>query len=277
MMKAWFCLLASLFILNTHKLAATEKSAADYANYRIHGLSAFTKDQQLMLKAWLKSGVEAQRAAFGVYPFKLEFYLYPKQSNQPVPWAYTRRDKQQSIHLYVDSRFELQKFIDDWTLYHELSHLALPYLGEKYSWFSEGFASFMQYQLMLQNGTLKFTPQQGYERKLKPHLSWYNTSLPPAIMASRLMSQKKYPAAYWGGAWYFIQANEQLQQQHQLSLLQLIVQYQLCCRANDHNMQQLQDSLQKLIGDNTFSNLLNSFEQQPGRELFPRDFPEANH
>jgi hypothetical protein len=272
-MKIWGCFFACFLLLNIGKLAATESSVADNTSYSIHGLSAFTKDKQLMLKAWLKSGVEAQRAAFGLYPFKLEFYLYSRTSDQPVPWAYTRRDNQQSIHLYVDTRFELQQFIDDWTLYHELSHLALPYLGEEYAWFSEGFASFMQYQLMQQNGTLKFTPRQGYERKLQPHLRWYDTSLPPAVMASRLMSQKKYPAAYWGGAWYFIQADEQIRQQHQLSLLQVIAQYQLCCRDNDHNMQQLQDSLKGLIGDNSFKSLLNHFETLPGRDLFPKGFP----
>ena len=74
-------------------------------------------------------------------PTPLSLHLYPRKSNQPVPWAYTRRDGKGSVHFHVDARFGLTKFVDDWTIYHELAHMALPYLGPEYRWLSEGFAS----------------------------------------------------------------------------------------------------------------------------------------
>jgi hypothetical protein len=67
--------------------------------------------------------------------------------------GYTRRDGKGSVHFHVDTRFGLTKFVDDWTVYHELAHMALPYLGSEYRWFSEGFASFMQYQIMQKHNT----------------------------------------------------------------------------------------------------------------------------
>ncbi|WP_232787695.1 hypothetical protein [Paraglaciecola sp. MB-3u-78] len=117
-----------------------------------------------MLQSWLTLGVNATRATLGIYPTPLSLHLYQKKSNQPVPWAYTRRGGKGSVHFHVDTRFGLTKFIDDWTLYHELAHMALPYLGPEYRWLSEDFASFMQYQIMLQAGVLKGDLSEHYRR-----------------------------------------------------------------------------------------------------------------
>merc|ERR1711974_75047 len=59
-----------------------------------------------------------------------------------------------SIRLYVDTRFGLDAFLNDWTLAHEWSHLAIPFVGDKYRWFSEGFASFIQWQVLFEMGQM---------------------------------------------------------------------------------------------------------------------------
>ncbi|GGD74968.1 hypothetical protein GCM10011357_32440 [Lacimicrobium alkaliphilum] len=118
--------------------------------YVIKGAQRFTSEHQQKLNQWLDHGVIQTKRVFGTYPFTMELHLHPRQGRQPVPWANTWRAGAQSVHLYVDSRFSLEHFTRDWTLYHELSHLALPYLGSNNAWFAEGFASFMQYQVMHQ-------------------------------------------------------------------------------------------------------------------------------
>ena len=259
----------ALLILLTSSVQAQELFES---SFRVHGLSVFKEDKRQMLSAWLTEGVNSTRATLGVYPRRLELYVYPRKSNQPVPWAHTRRDDKESIHFYVDTRFQKEKFINDWTIYHEISHLALPYLGSEYSWFSEGFASYMQYQIMADSGVLKGTLQERYQQKIAPHLKWFNSELTPAAIARRLLSHRNYPAGYWGGAWFFVLADQQLQHKHQLSLNQVVEQYQLCCRLHDETVQDVLTSFDRLIEDSLFSDLLKRFENDPARTLYPDRF-----
>jgi hypothetical protein len=240
--------------------------------FKVHGLSAFEAEQAQMLENWLTQGVNATRATLGIYPTPLALYLYPRKSNQPVPWAYTRRDGKGSVHFHVDTRFGLTKFVDDWTVYHELAHMALPYLGSEYRWFSEGFASFMQYQIMHQAGVLKGTLDKRYQAKISPHLRWFNSDLTAASIATRLMDNQQYPAAYWGGAYFFVYADRLLMQKHNTTLIELIAHYQDCCRGKDNNLTDVVASLDGILNDTLFSHLLKRYESDPARELYPESF-----
>jgi hypothetical protein len=262
-------------LIYTLSLQATPIFAVDKISnnqFRLHGLSSFKHDQQKILTQWVTNGVNATRATLGVYPQALELYLYPKKSNQPVPWAHTRRDAKESIHLYVDPRFPLNKFINDWTIYHEIAHLAIPYLGSKYSWFSEGFASFMQYQIMADIDILDGTLDSRYQQKIAPHLRWFNSNLPAAEIAKRRLEKRDYPAGYWGGAYFFVLADQQLKVKNGISLISLITAYQYCCRTHDNNIKDLVKSLDNLIEKPIFSALLEQYETAPAKTLYPEVF-----
>ena len=237
--------------------------------FRIHGIKAFTANEQDIIRQWLATGVNATRQTLGIYPRPLELYVYPKKSNQPVPWAHTRRDRHESIHFYVDARYSLDKFTEDWTVYHEIAHLAIPFVGEDYAWFSEGFASYMQYQIMAQSGVLTLPLEQAYLNKIAPHLNLFQNEQNAASIATQLMKKRKFPAAYWGGAWFFMLADQQLKTKHNTSLSYIISRYQQAGRLEDDNIQALLSSLDKLINDSLFSDLLNQFEHAPASSLYP--------
>jgi hypothetical protein len=263
-LKLIICILAVVHSFRV--LAVTEDQ------FRVHGLSVFKGDQAEMLESWLTQGVNATRATLGIYPTPLELHLYPRKSNQPVPWAYTRRDGKGSVHFHVDTRFGLKKFVEDWTVYHELAHMALPYLGPEYRWFSEGFASVMQYQIMAQAGVLQSKLDESYRTKVSPHLRWFNSDLSAASIAKRLMDNRQYPAAYWGGAYFFIIADKLLSQKHNTSLIELISHYQDCCRTKDNNLTDVITSLDNILDDKLFSELMRQYQQDPARSLYPEAF-----
>lgn len=266
--KTWLKLSISILVL-LHSflvMAVTEDQ------FKVQGLSAFDDVQAQMLTSWLTQGVNATRATLGIYPTPLALHLYPRKSNQPVPWAYTRRDGKGSVHFHVDVRFGLNKFVDDWTIYHELAHMALPYLGPEYRWFSEGFASYMQYQIMAQAGVLKGSLEENYRGKIAPHLRWFNSDLTAASIATRLMDNQQYPAAYWGGAYFFVKADTLLAQKHDTTMIELITYYQDCCRKNDNNLTDVITSLDSILNDTLFSHLLDQYESISARKLYPEDF-----
>ncbi len=118
-----------------------------------HWEDEFSTAERDKVEDWLNSVTGAVESTLGVYPFTVHFYIHRRKgSSEPVPWASTRRQYVQGVDFHIDPSFSLQAFLDDWTAPHEISHLSIPYLGQEQSWFAEGYASFMQYQVMQKLG-----------------------------------------------------------------------------------------------------------------------------
>ncbi|WP_141096209.1 hypothetical protein [Lacimicrobium sp. SS2-24] len=261
---AWLCLCLMGFSYSVHSQDA----------FRVEGEKRFTVQKQQQLIQWLEHGVSETAKVLGDYPFTVYFHLYPRTAGQPVPWANTWRAGKQSVHLYVDVRFSLAQFIDDWTLYHELSHLALPYLGSQQAWFAEGFASFMQYQIMSRAGLLAVSPEQRYRDKVHDHMRWFNSDHSVAAIARQLLSQGHYASAYWGSAWFFVLAEQQLAAQQRPSVVELVARYQVCCRLQDERIEEVLASFDRLSKSRIFTDLYEQFTQEKAREVLYQ--PYAN-
>ena len=86
------------------------------------------------------------------------------------------------------------------------------------------------------------------------------------------MDNQQYPAAWWGGAYFFVSAEQLLVQKHNTTLTELISHYQECCRANDNNLAEVIASLDDILNDPLFSHLLKRYESAPARDLYPENF-----
>jgi hypothetical protein len=155
--------------------------------------------------------------------------------------------------------------MNDWTAAHELSNLLLPYLGRDNSWYAEGFASFMQFQirhaLNLLSKSAIFTE---YQRRLDKAESNYTfDQLPFALAAKKLRAQRKYPTMHWGGAAYFLKVDQVLRANGGL-LLKTLQDYIKCCRQNSSDLNTLTQDLDRISSMDTFSHELSVFQFQPG-------------
>lgn len=257
-------LAVSLLIFTTCSVAAGKQ-------YQYFGLEKFTTAEQQKLRNWLEVAQNATEKTVGKYPFAVDLYIAAKKANEPVPWANTWREEIQSIYFYVETRFSQQRFIDDWTSYHEFSHLALPFLGSKNRWFAEGFASFMQYQIMSKAGVLKKSVAQSYQFKLSPHLAKYQNDDSAMETIKTLFKTRQYKAGYWASAWFFILADQQLKLQDS-SMIEIIRKYQACCRMKDATLEDVIASWDNLATRPIFANLLSTFKTGKSRAIFPLQF-----
>jgi hypothetical protein len=196
-------------------------------------------------------------------------YLHRRDgAREPVPWANTQRYRGQGVHFHVDPSYSLEAFRRDWTAPHELSHLILPYVGRQHAWFSEGFASYMQYPVMQAMGVLSESDAiRRYQRNFERAARGYGYPQRPFVEAApKLRSDGQYRVMYWGGAAYFLQVDEALRES-QSSLPAVLRTYVDCCRRDRAALNALITELDRLSPSPVFAEHYTRLSSEPG---FPR-------
>ena len=254
-------------------------NAADAA-LRFHWADSFSGAEQRKLSAWIEETQQAVERLVGPYPFDVHVTFHRRDgAREPVPWANTKRGRRQGVHFHVDPRFSLDDLRADWTAPHELAHLALPYLGFRHAWFAEGFASYMQYQVMQAMGVI--TPAeaaQRYEDKLARAARRYRyPDRPFAAAAPRLRAEGNYPTMYWGGAAYFLQLDSALRQHAGSDFITVLRYYVACCRSRGGDIERLLDELDRLSATTLFREHYGRFQVQRGFPEVPDGIPGSAH
>ncbi|WP_420590880.1 hypothetical protein [Bacterioplanoides sp.] len=244
-----------------------------------HWKDSFSPQQQRNYQGWLTDVYDALGRVTGPLPFTVHIELFSARNfssedmGEPVPWARTwRNPERQAVQLYLDTRYSLSEFKRDWTAPHELSHLLLPYLGEKDSWLAEGFASYMQFIVMEEMGVIDgYIRQQRLVSRIQKAEAAYNKQLLGSISAShaslslaerlRLSGQLgDSPTMYWGGAVFFLQLDAKLNQRGGLTAV--LKRYLKCCRLPQQDTGALLKTLDKLSFSDLFTTTYQAFHTQ---------------
>ncbi len=259
------------FLLSTILIASNSFTSTEEPRSNIvwHWEEKFSAEEQEKVEAWLLKVTVATEATLGIYPFELHYFIHRREgSSEPVPWASTRRNSLQGVDFHIDPSYPLQAFLDDWTAPHEISHLSIPFLGREHSWFAEGYASFMQYQLMQTMGIC--SPEQVneiYAGKIERCRPSYERDQDFVTVAKELKTRHRYPDMYWGGASYFMQIDKQLSEEYGRTFSGFIKEYLLCCRMEEKSFEELIVFWDELLGDPIFSELLHTYQSAPASEI----------
>ncbi len=241
-------------------------SQADAA-LRFEWSDEFSPAEREKLVRWVEETQAGVEQLVGPFPFDVHVTFHRRDNaREPVPWANTQRGRIQGVHFHVDPAYSAAALRADWTASHELSHLAFPYLGSRHAWFAEGFASYMQYQVMQAMGEL--SPEEvarRYQGKLALAERRYRyPGRPFAVAAPRLRAEGNYPTMYWGGAAYFLQVDAALRKATARGFVDVLRDYVNCCRHRDDDLGALLRELDRLSGATLFSTRYREFETRKG-------------
>lgn len=235
-----------------------------------HWKDRFSEAEKTKLTEWITRTVAGIEDFMAPYPFDIHVNFYrARRGDAPVPWANTVRSRRQGVNFHVNPEHSLAAFLSDWTAPHELSHLLIPYVGQSNSWFAEGFASYMQYQVMHAMQIIDADEMRArYQAKIDRAKRDFDLhDLPFAEAADRLTARRKYSTMYWGGAVYFLQVDRALRQRDD-SLLAVLRRFVNCCRLGTQSLDDLVSVLDSLAPDKVFSDQLYLMQTRPG---FPAD------
>lgn len=235
-----------------------------------HWEDDFLPEEQKKLVQYFTEVAKATQKVLGPYPFDVHFYLHKSDGQkEPIPWAHTERSEIEGVHFYVCPTFDLDVFRADWTAPHEISHLALPFLGQSNAWFSEGFATYMQLQIMQEMGVYSkeevMARYQMKDRNVKDDFSLEKNFLDEV---RSLRKRYNFPAMYWGSVRYFRCVNRQLLAQGEQSLVDQIKAYQKQNRNQDESFDSVIKSLDAPLKVPLFQQLLKKCSQEPFETAF---------
>lgn len=232
---------------------------------------AFSETERARLVSWVEEAAAGVETLVGAFPMDVEIHFHRRAgAREPVPWANTRRGRVQGVHFHVDPRFPPAAFRRDWTAPHELAHLVLPYVGRQHAWFAEGFASFMQYQVMHAMGVLsdEAAASRLRQRLARAARDYDYPDRSFADAAPSLRAEGRYPVMYWGGAAYFLQVDDTLRR-HDTNLIAVLRDYTACCRRNRASLEALIGQLDELSGSDAFATTLARFRSERGFPQLP--------
>lgn len=187
-----------------------ERYEAGHCTLLVEWRGDFTPEQKNKLLEWQSAVIKTVAMLHGQpprNPIRVVFQPYP--ANTAVPFARVLRRNPQGVLYYVNPDQPLAEFITDWTAYHEMSHLFIPYPGMADIWFSEGLASYYQNILQFRAGLLtadeaKNKLRKGFQRGRNDN---NHSELTLRQLSEAMHKKRAYMRVYWSGALYFLAAD----------------------------------------------------------------------
>ena len=199
---------------------------------QVHFEKGFSDQDKAVTLRWLQDVHQALMLVYGKLPqdsLNISITL-SKRSGSAVPWGQVKRTRPNQVLLTVNPSKGYQSLISDWTLFHELSHLLIPYRGWGELWLSEGLASYYQNILQARGGYLDEARMwqklvAGFERGSSVADSQLSLK-----QAGDNRARGQIMRMYWSGALFWLMVDVDLRRYHDSSLDQFLAHLNLCCQ-----------------------------------------------
>ena len=218
--------------------------------------SSFTEAERRMIYRWLEKVADGLRTVYGELPqdnFRIDVERSSRQSG-PVPWGEVDRDEPTTVTLQINPEYGYDGLLADWTAFHELSHLLLPYQGYGDVWISEGLATY--YQNITQARSGLFTETQmwqdivdGLERGRKQITSSHTTL---SEVSDSMREHRLFMRVYWSGVLYWLSSDVELRKQGKGTLDEALKKLKDCCETHSMSAAQIAYRLDALMNTNLF-------------------------
>ncbi|MEZ5501444.1 MAG: hypothetical protein R3E50_01865 [Halioglobus sp.] len=215
--------------------------------------SEFTAAEQAHITAWIDFVAASLLQVYGHWPreqWQITIVPASAAGDDPIPWAQVHRGTLDNVELFVSPQATLEELKQDWTGYHELAHLLIPYRGWGDAWFSEGLASYYQNILQARAGVL--TEQQAWQNLYDGFMRGradtdYNGQALAGI-SDAMRENGAFMRVYWSGAWYFLAADIRLRQQSggAVTLDVALQKLNACCANEQLSVPQMVSRLDEL-------------------------------
>jgi hypothetical protein len=218
--------------------------------------TSLNEAERAVTHLWLQKVAGALLTVYGELPkdyFRITIERSSSRSS-PVPWGHVERGTPTNVVLVMNPGLGYDKLISDWTAFHELSHLLLPYRGHGNIWFSEGLATYYQNIIQARGGLLSENEMwhkisAGFERGRKEQ-GWDHVNL--TEVSNKLGESRQYMRVHWSGVLYWLSADIELRRQNKGTLDTALKQLKDCCEWRSMSAKAIAGKLDELINVKVF-------------------------
>jgi len=225
-----------------------------------------TSEKKDIIRQWISHSSDALKLVYGELPVNhfITKIKASKRNSGVVPWGEVSRDYPPEVTLVINPNSTINELKGDWTIYHEFSHLLIPYDTGDARWFSEGLASY--YQNIIQARAGMFNEEkmwqklyEGFERG-KKETNYNHQKL--SYLSDHIDQNHNYMRIYWSGALYWLKADMALRKlKPSYSLDKALYQLQKCCFDRYLTAEEITKQLDKLTNSTIFTSLFTDFSE----------------
>lgn len=158
-----------------------------------------------LLHEWVRRSADIVAHYYGRFPDpEVRIVVIPVDGKR-VTGGTTFGQPAPLIRLRVGRQVAAADLLDDWVLVHEMTHLALPDIGEDHAWLAEGLAVYIEGVARVQAGNRSIEDVFAEEQRSMPRGM-------PGQEDPGLDHDHSWARTYWGGAMFCLLADVQIRQ-----------------------------------------------------------------
>jgi hypothetical protein len=231
----------------------------------IHYQASLSEAERRTAVQWLEQVTTAILTIYGELPNNHMHINIDRSANRssPVPWGQVERGNPTRILLVINPALGTDALISDWTAFHELSHLLIPYEGYGNVWLSEGLATYYQNIVQARSGLFNDTRMwgkiaSGLERGRKDQ-RWRHIDL--TEVSDNLRETRQYMRVHWSGVLFWLTADVELRKQGKGTLDDALKQLKYCCEGRSMSARAIVHKLDALTNMELFVPLFQKYRE----------------